>query len=66
MSPSQGLHLHTGPCRRDKRTQISMPPVGFEATSSITERARTVRGFEKWTLWSITVLHSAYSNRYFV
>jgi hypothetical protein len=41
-SPSQGCYLHRITKTQNKRTQTSMPRVGFEPTISVFERAKTV------------------------
>jgi hypothetical protein len=46
MSPSQGRYLHTTQTQ-NKRTQTSMPLVGFEATNSVLERAKTVHALDR-------------------
>jgi hypothetical protein len=40
--PSQGRYLHTEQHTQNKRTQTSMPEVGFEPTTPVFERAKTV------------------------
>jgi hypothetical protein len=42
ISPSQGRYLHTELHKQNKRTQTSMPQVGFEPTIPLFERAKTV------------------------
>jgi hypothetical protein len=42
ISPSQGRYLHTELYKQNKRTQTSMPLVGFEPTISAFDRAKTV------------------------
>jgi hypothetical protein len=41
ISPMQGRCLHTGQHTRNKRTQTSVPSVGFETTIPAFERAKT-------------------------
>jgi hypothetical protein len=41
ISPSQGRYLHTGQYKQNKRTQASMPQVGFEPTIPVFEWAKT-------------------------
>jgi hypothetical protein len=42
ISPSQGRYLHTEQHKtQNKRTQTSMPRVGFEPTTPVFERAKT-------------------------
>jgi hypothetical protein len=43
ISRSQGVYLHTEQHKQNKRTQTSMPRVGFEPTIPVSERAKTVR-----------------------
>jgi hypothetical protein len=45
ISLSQGRYLHTGQ-HKNKRTQTSMPWVGFESTIPAFERAKTVHAFD--------------------
>jgi hypothetical protein len=40
--PSQDRYLHTEQHKQNKRTQTSMPRVGFEPTTLVFERAKTV------------------------
>jgi hypothetical protein len=40
--PSQGRYLHTGQHKHNKRTQISMPGMGFEPTTPMFERANAI------------------------
>jgi hypothetical protein len=42
ISPSLGRYLHTGQHKQNKRTQTSMPQVGFEVTIPAFEPAKTV------------------------
>jgi hypothetical protein len=42
ISQSQGRYLHTEQHKQNKRTQISMPRVGFEPTIPVFERTKTV------------------------
>jgi hypothetical protein len=41
MSPLQGLYLHRTTQTQNKRRQTSTPPVGFEPTTTVFERANT-------------------------
>jgi hypothetical protein len=41
ISPLQGRYLHTGQCKQNKRTQTSMPQVGFEPTIPVFEQVKT-------------------------
>jgi hypothetical protein len=43
ISPSQGGYLHTGQYKQNKRTQKSMPQVGFELTIPVFGQAKTFR-----------------------
>jgi FAD synthase len=52
ISTSQGLYLHTGKHKQNKRTQTSMPQVGFEPTIPASERAKTVHALDR----SLTVI----------
>jgi hypothetical protein len=48
ISPSQGRYLHTGQHKhRTKRTQTSIPQVGFEPTIPVFEQAKTVRVLDR-------------------
>jgi hypothetical protein len=47
ISPSQGRYLHTGRHKQKKRTQTSMPWVGFESTIPAFERAKTVHALDR-------------------
>jgi hypothetical protein len=40
ISPSQGLYLYTEQHKQNKRTQTSMPRMGFERTIPVFERRR--------------------------
>jgi hypothetical protein len=42
ISPSQCSYLHTGQHKQNKRTQTSMPQVGFEPMIPVFERAKTI------------------------
>jgi hypothetical protein len=42
ISPSQGRYLHTEQYKQNKRTQTSMPRVGFEPIIPVFERVKTV------------------------
>jgi hypothetical protein len=42
ISPSQGRYPYTGQHKNSKRTQTSMPQVGFELTIPVFERAKAV------------------------
>jgi hypothetical protein len=46
ISPSQGLYLHIEQHKQNKRTKTSMPRVGFEPTSPVFERAKTVHALD--------------------
>jgi hypothetical protein len=46
-SPSQGRYLHTGQYKQNKRTQASMPLVGFEPTIPAFEQAKTVHALHR-------------------
>jgi hypothetical protein len=41
ISPSQGRCLHTEQHKQNKRTQTSIPQVGFEPTIAVSERVKT-------------------------
>jgi hypothetical protein len=47
VSPSQGRFLHTGQHKQNKRTETSMPRVGFEPTISVFEREKTVQALDR-------------------
>jgi hypothetical protein len=47
ISPSQGRYLHRTTQARKKRGQTSLPRVGFELTTLIFERAKTVHVFDR-------------------
>jgi hypothetical protein len=46
VSPSQGRYLHRTTQTQNKRTQTSMPWVGFEPTILVFERAKTVHSLD--------------------
>jgi hypothetical protein len=46
ISPSQGRYLHTQQ-HKHKRTQTSVPRVGFEPTIPVFERAKTVHASDR-------------------
>jgi hypothetical protein len=46
ISPSHGRYLHTEQ-HEHKRTQISMPRVGFEPTIPVFERANTIHALDR-------------------
>jgi hypothetical protein len=71
INPSQGLYLHTGQHKQNKRTQqTSMPEAGFEPTITTSERAKTVHVLDRsatvtgtqtmvvWTVWTLVGLIS--------
>jgi hypothetical protein len=41
ISTSQGRYLHTEQHKQNERTHTSMPPMGFEPTTPVFERAKT-------------------------
>jgi hypothetical protein len=45
--PFQGRYLHTGQHKQNKRTQTSMPLVGFEPTIPVFERAKAVHALDR-------------------
>jgi hypothetical protein len=47
ISPSQGLYLHTEEYKQNKLTQTSMPRVGFELTTPVFERGKTVHALDR-------------------
>jgi hypothetical protein len=47
ISPSQGRSLHTKQHTQNKRTQTSMPWVGFEPTIPVFERAKTFHALDR-------------------
>jgi hypothetical protein len=47
ISPPQGHYLHIGQHKQNKRTQTSMPRVGFELTIPVFERAQTVHALDR-------------------
>jgi hypothetical protein len=47
ISPPQGRYLHTGQHKQNKRTQISIPHVGFEPTIPAIERAKAVDALDR-------------------
>jgi hypothetical protein len=47
ISPSQGLYLHTGQQKQNKRTQISINRVKFEPTTTAFARGKTVRALQR-------------------
>jgi hypothetical protein len=47
ISPSQGRYLHTGQYKQNKRTQKSMPWVGFEPMIPAFERTKTVHASDR-------------------
>jgi hypothetical protein len=55
ISPSQGRYIHTEQHKQNKRTQTSMPHVGFEPTIPVFERAKTVHALHR----AATVIGSA-------
>jgi hypothetical protein len=52
ISPSQGRYLHTQQQTQKKRTQTSMPWVGFEPTIPVIERTKTFHALDRRPLWS--------------
>jgi hypothetical protein len=46
IGPSQGHYLHTEQHKQNKRTQTSMPGVGFEPMTPLFERAKTVHALD--------------------
>jgi hypothetical protein len=47
MSPSQGRYLHIVQHKQNKRTETSMPRVGFEPTISVFERVKMVHVLDR-------------------
>jgi hypothetical protein len=47
ISPSQGRYLHTEQHKQNKRTQTSMPRVGFDPTIPAFERAKTIYALDR-------------------
>jgi hypothetical protein len=47
ISPSQGLCLHTGQHKHNKRTYTSVCGVGFKPTTPVFERAKTVHALDR-------------------
>jgi hypothetical protein len=47
ISPSQGRYLHTEQHKQNKRTQTSMPRVGFVHTTPMFERAKMVHTLDR-------------------
>jgi hypothetical protein len=56
ISPSQSCSLHTEQHKQNKRTQTSMPWVGFEPPSPVFERAKMVHALDR----AATVIASSY------
>jgi hypothetical protein len=44
---SRPLSIHTGQHKQNKRTQTSMPQVGFEPTIAVLERAKAVYALDR-------------------
>jgi hypothetical protein len=59
ISPSQGRYQHTGQHNTEKRTPTFMPQVGFEPTTLILERAKTVHALRR----AATVIGTVYDVR---
>jgi hypothetical protein len=49
ISPSQGRYQHRTTQTQNKRTQTSMPMVGFEPTIPVFKRAKTVHALDRAT-----------------
>jgi hypothetical protein len=47
ISPSQGRYQHTGQHKQNKRTQTSMPQMGFENTIPVFEVTKTVHVLDR-------------------
>jgi hypothetical protein len=47
ISPSQCRYIYTGQNKQNKRTQTSMPRVGFEPMTPVFERAKTVYALDR-------------------
>jgi hypothetical protein len=47
ITPWQGRYLHTGQHKQNKRTQTSLPQVGFELTNPVFEWAKTVYALDR-------------------
>jgi hypothetical protein len=54
------LPTHRTAPTRNKRTQTSMPWVGFESTIPALKRAKTVHTSDAWPLWSAVIQTSVY------
>jgi hypothetical protein len=48
ISPSQGRYLHTEQHKQNERTQTSMPRVGFESTTLMSERGEDSKCMYTW------------------
>jgi hypothetical protein len=46
ISQSQGLYLHTGQHKQDKSTHTTVPRVGFEPTTPVFQRDKTVHALD--------------------
>jgi hypothetical protein len=53
------LPTHRTVQKKNKRTQTSMPPVGFEPTIPVFERAKTVHALDR----AVTVIGAVYKRR---
>jgi hypothetical protein len=60
ISPSQGRYLHRGQHKQNKRTETSMPQVGFEPTIPVFERAKIIHALDR----AATVLGFLYTSIY--
>jgi hypothetical protein len=47
IGPTQGLYLHTGQHKTEKRGHTSMRRVGFELMIPVFERSKTVRALDR-------------------
>jgi hypothetical protein len=47
ISPSQGRYLHPGQHKQNKRTPTSMPFMGFEPTTPVFKRAKTIHVLDR-------------------
>jgi hypothetical protein len=48
ISPLQGLYLHTGQHKQNKRARTSIPRMGFEPPTRTLERAKSVHALDHW------------------
>jgi hypothetical protein len=58
ISPSQGRYLNTGQHKQNKRTQTSMPRVGFEPTIPASERVKTIHALDRATTVTGLYIHT--------